>query len=168
MPNTVSSQPSSDALQRADRAARLAVPAVLGAIGALHLSWAAGSTWPKSTAAELGEVVISSGSLPPAGACIVVGVGLIGAAGVVAALRPSSSRRLRAAGGVLGGVLAARGVGFEAMHLVAGLPDTFSRLDAAYYSPLCIGLAAGVGVRLLATRRRTPALTAVDARPHAA
>lgn len=140
-------------LNRSDRLARVAVPTVLAGIGVLHGVWATGNPWPATDRESLAEAAIGGGGgMPPDAASAVVGVGLVGAAVAVLALGPGSARPHRIAVTTLAGVLAARGATFEVHDAVKGYRDRFSRLDAVAYSPLCLALAAGIAVRLRATR----------------
>ncbi|MCE0509477.1 hypothetical protein LVJ59_10530 [Microbacterium sp. KKR3/1] len=46
----------------------------LGAIGAIHLLWASGASWPASSRKRLARQVIGSDGMPSAGAAIVLAV----------------------------------------------------------------------------------------------
>lgn len=135
--------------------------ATLAGVGVLHVLWSTGSTWPAPSRAALADSVIGSGTLPPASACLAVGVGL-GAAALATAdrTRPVGARgalpfavsdltvRTTAAGLL---ARAAMGLGTSALGL-GGTPS-YRRWDVSVYTPLCLGLAAA----LAATVSRTPA-----------
>lgn len=135
--------------------------ATLAGVGALHVLWSTGSTWPAPSPAALSDAVIGSSTLPPASACVAVGVGLGAAAlATVDRTRPLGARgalpfavsdltvRTAAAG------LAARGViGLGTSPFGLGGTAAYRRWDVTVYTPLCLGLAAA----LAATASRTPA-----------
>lgn len=124
----------------------------LGLIGAVHVVWATGSSWPAKTRPELARAVVGSEEMPGVIPSGIVAVGALAAGAVVSGtlgdrgiVRPG---RILAAAGLLarggaGGVLACR---------LLGLPEpaeTFRRLDARIYRPLCLvlGLALLIGAR---------------------
>jgi len=115
----------------------------LGAVGALHLAWAAGSSFPAPNREVLADTVVGSPAMPGPVPCAVVGVGALAVAAAVAAGRPRRLsgvvRRLAAAGlatrAAAGGVVTARRL---------GLPEPSERFrswDARVYRPLCAVLA---------------------------
>ncbi|MFJ8430251.1 DUF3995 domain-containing protein [Kitasatospora sp. NPDC094019] len=137
---------------RAVRAVGTTVAGVLAGTAALHALWTV-TPWPLRTPEEFADAVVGTGEgVPPAAACAAV-AGLLGAAaylvaaeaGAVPAVGPA---RLRRAGvWTVSAVLLARGV---AGPVVGGGADRrserFRRLDARYYSPLCLALGTGAGV----------------------
>jgi hypothetical protein len=132
------------------RAASLLGAGALGGLSALHLAWAAGSSWPSSDRAELAQVTAGTDELPGPVPCLQVAAVLAGAAGLVAGV--GGDRRVArfgraavAAGFLTRGVAGLTG---NTGRLVPWTPDArFARLDRRYYGPLCcaIGLAALAG-----------------------
>ncbi len=142
---------------RPDRTGAIAGTAaatVLSAIGAIHLAWAFGSTFPSADAQSLARMVVGGNTFPSKAASATV-AGLLGVAStmVVARARPKSSfgRRLPTVvtrPGVVGVavVLGLRGAG-GIISAALGIPQTtsaFRVLDLVLYSPLCLGLAAAI------------------------
>jgi Protein of unknown function (DUF3995) len=125
----------------------------LASAGAIHAAWGLGMSWPGTDATSLARKVVGSSIFPSSRDCFAV-AGLLGiAASLVAArTRPKSiiakiaPNPIAGLGvGVLGSVLAARGVlGFvgSATNLLHTTSE-FRRLNLVIYSPLCIALAAG-------------------------
>ncbi|MFJ7911082.1 DUF3995 domain-containing protein [Kitasatospora sp. NPDC096204] len=144
------------------RAAGGAVAAVLGATGVLHAVWTV-TPWPLGSAAEFADAVVGRGDgVPPVSACLAVagalgaGAYLVGAeAGVLPAVGP---RRLRRAGvRTVAGVLLARGLaGPVVFGRVSERSERFRRLNARYYSPLCVALGAGAALVAGAGSGRRP------------
>ena len=125
------------------RAGRAVAGLGLGAVGALHLAWAAGSSFPAPNREVLADTVVGSPQVPGPIACAVVGTGALAVAAVIATGRPKrlsgTARRLAAAGlaarAAAGGRVAARSL---------GLPEPsrrFRQWDARVYRPLCAVLA---------------------------
>ncbi|MCG6493306.1 DUF3995 domain-containing protein [Kitasatospora sp. A2-31] len=141
------------------------VAGVLAGTGVLHAVWAV-SPWPLRTPAELADAVAGWGDeMPPAAACLAV-AGALGAAaylvgaesGVLPAAGPARVRR--AGVRTVSAVMLARGAGGL---LVSGLglsgqSARFRRLDARYYSPLCLALGAGAGAVAVAGYRQRDAV----------
>jgi hypothetical protein len=126
------------------------VPGTLVAIAAMHAAWALGWRWPGGSDQALADHVVGHGAeLPPDWLTWLVAATLLTAAATV---RAGARGRLRLAAWAVAGVLLARGAVYVAIDLAGGLEDTYSRLDLAIYSPLCLALGAGT-VRLL-TRAR--------------
>lgn len=131
----------------------VATATVLGAVGALHILWATGSTFPLGdqdafSATFLG--VDGLGSPGPAACLAVAGaVTATACAAVVASQAPEGSRvghLARVGARTASGVLAARAVTGVAVSGF-GLRATSSRfrtLDLTVYSPLCATLAVGL------------------------
>jgi Protein of unknown function (DUF3995) len=132
------------------RAASVAGAAVLAGLSALHLAWAAGSSWPAHDRAELAQVAAGTGELPGPVPCLQVAAVLAGAAALVAGVggdRPVArlGRAAVAAGFLTRGVAGLTG---STHRLVSWTPaERFTRLDRRYYGPLCcaIGVAAVAG-----------------------
>lgn len=127
--------------------ARVPTAITLLAIGALHLSWGRGSTFPFSERDDLNESVIGRSTTPSPGACHAVAGALTVAAALVADVPrlPRSLQRLGVSGVAL--VLASRAaLGFAGRTDLASpgsVSSRFRRLDRRLYSPLCLALAAG-------------------------
>jgi uncharacterized protein YndB with AHSA1/START domain len=122
------------------------VPGTLAAIAALHAAWALGWRWPVASDQALADHVIGYGAeLPPDWLTGLVAAMLLTCAVIV---RAGARGRWRPAAWAVAGVLLARGVVYIPIDLAGGLDDTYSRLDLAIYSPLCLALGAGT-VRLL-------------------
>ncbi|MGP7959686.1 DUF3995 domain-containing protein [Sanguibacter sp. A247] len=125
----------------------------LGAVGALHVVWATGSTFPLADREDFSATFLGVDGLgsPGPAACLAV-AGLVTAmacAAVVASQAAPGSpvgRLARLATRTASGVLAARAVAGVAVSGL-GLRETtarFRRLDLAAYSPLCAALAVGL------------------------
>jgi hypothetical protein len=126
------------------RTAPLLGATVLAGLSALHLAWAAGSSWPAGDRHELAEVMAGRDEVPSSAACVVVGVGLGCAAALVAgAGRDAPAARLARVGlaaGFLGRGVA--GLTGNTRRLVPWVPqDRFVQLDRRYYGPLCCAIA---------------------------
>jgi hypothetical protein len=122
------------------------VPGALVAIAGLHAAWALGWRWPGGSDQALADHVVGHGAeLPPDWLTWVVAAMLLAGAAVV---RAGARGRLRLAAWAVAGVLLARGAVYVPIDLAGGLDDTYSRLDLAIYTPLCLALGAGT-VRLL-------------------
>jgi hypothetical protein len=143
------------------RTAGAAVPAVLAALGALHIAWALGSSWPATSRERLAEAVLSSSEgMPPDAASWAVGVALVGAAVVVRrAAGPAPSGRVRALALAIAAAFLARAVAYLPSDLLGGLETTYQRLDLAVYAPLCLAIGAGT----FAVVRRHGALRSIGA-----
>lgn len=136
----------------------------LGAVAALHAAWAAGSTWPYKDPTTLTRSVVGipeSGDFPPPGLTLVVTGALTVTAGAALA-RTANSEKIRRTARLLSlpaaAVLAVRGVGGFAqslLHPQAATPE-FTRNDLRIYSPLCLGLAAGLVALEKPTAQKTP------------
>lgn len=126
---------------------RHATASGLAALGALHVAWGGGASFPFSTREELADTVVGAEEFPSATASYAVGGLLLGAAAVVmdAPILPVYARRVGVAG-----VVAA--LGTRACLGFAGRTDIlspasnsarFRQMDKAVYSPLCAVLALG-------------------------
>lgn len=131
---------------------------LLLAIAALHLAWAAGSTFPAASERDLARMVAGfegQEHMPPRPASALVAVALATAAYVALALAslcawPLWGWSLAAAGIILAFVFLARGVAAYLPAWRAKVPqEPFATLDRRYYGPLC--LVIGAGFTLLAT-----------------
>jgi len=123
--------------------------ATLGAIGALHVAWGRGSTWPYPDLDTLADEVVGRPVVPSPGACYAV-AGLLGTAAVLVAAPRSVAPRLQAVGQVgVAAVLGTRaGLGFLGRTELVSPGSTsvaFRRNDLRRFSPLCAALAVASG-----------------------
>ena len=123
---------------------------VLAGIGALHVAWGLGSSFPFRDRAALADTVVGNDAVPGRSASLAV-AGLLGlAAGLVADVLPlpPTLRRVGVAG--VATALASRaafGFAGRTERLVAGSNSPrFVSADRRVYSPLCAALAAGAVV----------------------
>ncbi|WP_240741137.1 DUF3995 domain-containing protein [Deinococcus sp. Arct2-2] len=120
---------------------------ITGVISAVHVYWAAGgragltAALPQTTA---GKPVF----LPSPAATLVVAAGLAGMSGAALFSQSQSAARLRWPLRVIVGVFLIRAVGDgRSVGLTRKPSDTqFARMDARFYTPLCLLLAALYGV----------------------
>jgi hypothetical protein len=131
----------------ARNAEHAAATALLG-IAALHVLWAAGSSWPAEDREALADAMAGrvGGSAPSPTACLLVAT-LLGSASALVAGRPQRLPRLRRTGtigvSVVLGVRGACGMAGRTDLVSPGSTSSrFRRLDRHYYSPLCLALAA--------------------------
>ena len=129
------------------RGTSMTTATVLGGIGALHVGWGLGSSFPFRDRAALADTVVGSDAVPGRRASLAV-AGLLGlAAGLVADVLPvpPTFRRVGVVG--VATVLATRaafGFAGRTERLVAASNSpTFVTADRRIYSPLCAALAAG-------------------------
>ncbi|HLP66788.1 MAG TPA: DUF3995 domain-containing protein, partial [Rhizobium sp.] len=136
----------------------LLLAVLLLAIAALHLAWAAGSTFPAASERELVRMVVGfkgQEQMPPRPASALVAAALAFSAYVALALVslcgwPFAGSWLRSMGTVLAFVFLARGAAAYLPAWRVRVPQQpFARLDRRYYGPLC--LVIGAGFTLLAT-----------------
>ena len=125
----------------------LATGATLGAVGALHVAWGRGSTWPYPDHDALADRVVGRPSAPSPAACYAV-AGLLGAAAALVGGPAGAPPRLRATGQAgVAAVLGARAaLGFACRtDLVSpgSSSAAFRRNDRRWFSPLCAALALG-------------------------
>ncbi|HZI44121.1 MAG TPA: DUF3995 domain-containing protein [Ilumatobacter sp.] len=132
------------------RSTSITTATVLAGIGALHVAWGLGSSFPFRDRAALADTVVGNDAVPGRGASLAV-AGLLGvAAGLVADVLPVAPRIRRV--GVLGVacVLATRaafGFAGSTERLVAGSNSPrFVTADRRVFAPLCAALAAGAAV----------------------
>ena len=121
--------------------------AALVGIGALHVMWGRGSTFPFADREQLNDTVIGRDATPSPTACYAV-AGLLVTAGALVAGLPSVDSRLRRFGvGTVAAVLGTRAVlGFAGRtDLVSpgSVSEKFRDTDKRYLSPLCMVLALG-------------------------
>lgn len=129
----------------------------LGAIGALHVAWGRGSTFPFRHRSDLNDHVVGRQVSPSPAACNTV-AGLLAAAAVaVASAASGSSMAARVASAGCGAVLGARAVlGFTGRTHLAVPGSTsanFVRNDRRIFSPICAALSIGA-FAAAATRTR--------------
>jgi hypothetical protein len=143
--------PGSAAIEPRAGWAGVAPAAILAALGALHVAWGTGSSWPFADRARLAAAVVGrrEPDFPPARSAFAVSAALLGASAAVAgqARGPDPLRRLtRSAAAAAGAAFTARGtVGLARPALLpAGDLPPFRRLNALVYSPLCLGLGAAI------------------------
>jgi hypothetical protein len=140
------------------RGASIVTASALAAIGAIHVAWGFGSSFPFGDRATLADTVVGNDVVPGRRASLAV-AGLLGvAAGLVADVLPVP-RRLRRIGVLgVGSVLATRaafGFAGATAQLVPGSDSSkFVATDRRVFAPLCAVLAAGAMVS--ATRLRGP------------
>jgi hypothetical protein len=138
-----SSSPSSSSLRLAPRGAAGA----FAALGALHVLWATGSSWP---AAEAGTISGRGGASASPGpvACLAV-AGLLGTAAALVTGHPrawAGGRVSRVGSAGVTATFALRGAlglaGRTDLVSPGSTSARFRELDRRYYGPLCLGLAA--------------------------
>lgn len=121
--------------------------AALTALSGLHFAWGCGAPFPFRDRRRLADTVAGTTAMPPARDCFAVAGALVVAGGLVGDLAPMPLRMRRI--GVVGvaSVFAGRGIAGltgRTRRLVPWTPsERFQRLDARYYGPLCLVLAAG-------------------------
>ena len=132
------------------RGTAITTASVLAGIGALHVAWGFGSSFPFRDRAALADTVVGNDAVPGRGASLAV-AGLLGlAAGLVADVLPVAPRFRRV--GVLGvaSVLATRaafGFAGSTARLVPGSDSSrFMTADRRVFAPLCAALAAGAAL----------------------
>ena len=115
------------------------------ALGALHVLWATGSSWP---AADAGTISGRSGARASPGpvACLAV-AGLLGTAAALVTGHPRERPALARVGSAgVTATFALRGVlglaGRTDLVSPGSTSERFRALDRRYYGPLCLGLAA--------------------------
>lgn len=133
--------------------ARLIAWTGLTVVGALHLVWASGSTWPAKNRKRLAESVVgTAAAMPePTATAVVGGAAIVGGAIAGGALGEGGAAvALRRTGGAV--LLARAAFGGDAALSVLGLPASgkrFQELDRRFYRPLCgvLGAAMIIGAR---------------------
>jgi hypothetical protein len=128
----------------------VAASVALAVAAAIHLLWAAGSTWPAPSSLELAQLVVGTNTFPSAGACVAV-AGLLGVAALCIQQRTSpravlSTRLSDNAAVSIASVMVLRAVGgFVTSGLMGrakGLP--YRQADLLLYSPFCLAVAVAV------------------------
>ncbi len=132
------------------RSTTIATAIALTGIGALHVAWGLGSSFPFRDRAALADTVVGSNAVPGRRSSFAV-AGLLGlAAGLVADVLPVPSRLRRVGVGGVATVLATRaafGFAGRTERLVPGSNSPrFVAADRRVFSPLCAALAAGAVV----------------------
>lgn len=122
----------------------------LAAVSALHVAWAAGSSWPAKNKKKLAEATVGSAiEMPEAGPTLVVAAGT-GAAALMATGALGNGRMQCTGLRLMGTVLILRSALGGATALAAlGLPKPgkkFKLLDAKYYRPLTAVLGVALWV----------------------
>jgi hypothetical protein len=114
------------------------------ALGALHVLWATGSTWP---AADAGTISGRSASASPGPVACLAVAGLLGTAAALVTGHPRGHpgpARVGSAG--VTATFALRGAlglaGRTDLIAPGATSARFRELDRRYYAPLCLGLAA--------------------------
>ena len=131
----------------------LALTAVLAAIAALHLAWAARIWWPIREEAALAHAIAGfrdMNRMPDALSCVVVAAAILASLLLVADLSWASGLThlpawvVRSASALAGLVFLGRGViGFTRFWARLTPEEPFRTLDRRYYSPLCILIGLG-------------------------
>lgn len=139
------------------RLAGVLVPVTVAGIGGLHLAWAFGSSFPAGDERRLAEWVIGWTSMPPRWASAVVGVGLVSAAGALAATVAGNTARAVRVGALLATVaIGLRGV-LGPLDSLGRVATTYGTANLALYTPLCLALGAGAMILVSAAAGRTAA-----------
>jgi len=124
--------------------------AVLATIAALHAYWAFGGLWPAGSERRLIDTVIGDANMAqmPSMMATLMVAALIFAAALIAlaageSLSPAPARLARLAATGMGLVFFARGVGGYFFERFAWNPvEPFVKLNAWFYSPLCLAIGA--------------------------
>ena len=128
-------------------AATAVAAAAMAVLGAIHVAWGAGSSFPARDRATLAETASGRPGQPPGPvACLAVAGLLFSAAALTAGFprRPSWLRRIGAA--TVTATFLFRGLLGVSGRTQALFPDAdsdrFRDLDRRYYGPLCLAIAA--------------------------
>ncbi len=129
----------------------------LGAIGAIHLLWASGASWPASSRKRLARQVIGSDEMPSAGACLVVGGGMLTGSAIIAGAGGThtlakAARVAAALAFLLRGTM--NGARVTALLGRPGPHRRFVELDRRIYRPLCLITGAAIVLAVRGDRRR--------------
>ncbi len=134
----------------------LTLGALIGAIAALHFSWAFGATWPAPAGQPLAIYVTPGTRWPGRAMTLAAAAAIFAAALIVLASRAKvpAPWDMAAAGAyfIVTLVFLVRGVAgyFPSLWRSSeGLP--FHRLNRAFYSPLCLAIGAGLAINVLIT-----------------
>jgi hypothetical protein len=151
---------SSFASPSAGHLAAVAAAFVFVVLSALHVAWAAGSSFPAKDIASLCALVVGappSEGMPGRAATVLVAIGLAAAAGWTLALAdlvpsPVPAEWLRVGGIALVAVFGLRGIGglFEVLLRPSIRGTPYMRWSRMLYSPLAASLSALVGCVMLA------------------
>jgi len=137
----------------------IAIFIVLSAVSLLHLYWAFGGLWPGKDQKSLVDTVIGGTDMkkmPPAIVTIAVAIAIFAAAlwplmwrGIIDHPLPQMLVLLGIS--VLIGVFIGRGiVGYLPVFKKSNSAEPFARLNARYFSPLCLLLGLGFTILLTA------------------
>jgi hypothetical protein len=143
------------------RVAAASATTALAGVAAIHAVWATGSTWPTSSADELGDLVVGTRPMPGAIPCAAVAASLAVAAGATARSAGGGSGRVATASHmvatVTAGALLLRGLGGAVADVLnLGNPAApFRRWNRLLYNPLCVGLGLLVAVSRSRPRARS-------------
>lgn len=121
----------------------------LGAIGALHLLWAFGASWPASNREELAKHVIGGDDMPSAAPCLVVGGGMLTAAVIVAGAGGTRRLATTARAAISLAFLLRGAINGAAVTEMLGRPGAdraFVLLDRRVYRPLCLVIGGAVAI----------------------
>ena len=123
--------------------------AALSSIGALHVVWGRGSSWPYPDLDTLADEVVGRPVVPSPAACYGV-AGLLGAAAVLVVTPPAVAPRLQALGQagvatVLGTRATLGFLGRTDLVSPGSSSPAFQRNDRRRFSPLCAALALASG-----------------------
>jgi hypothetical protein len=134
------------------RVIRVVTTVALLVIGALHVLWGRGSTFPFASRDQLNDTVIGRGATPSPSACYGVAGLLATAAALVAGLPARRSRLRRIGVSVVAAVLGTRSAlgltGRTDLVSPGSSSPRFRRIDKRVYSPLCAALAVGAATSL--------------------
>lgn len=133
----------------------------LGAIGAIHVLWGRGSTFPFRNRRDLNDHVIGRQASPSPAACNAVAALLAVAAVSVERAARGSSNAARVAAAACGAVLTTRALlGFTGRTHLAVPGSTsanFRRNDRRMFAPVCAVIASGAfSAAIGPTRNRNP------------
>jgi hypothetical protein len=132
------------------RSTSITTATALAGIGALHVAWGLGSSFPFRDRAALADTVVGNDAVPGRRASLAVAGLLALAAGLVADVVPVPPRLRRVGVAGVATALASRaafGFAGRTERLVAGSNSPrFVSADRRVYSPLCAALAAGAVV----------------------
>jgi len=137
-------------------AAAAATGAALAGLGALHVAWGRGSTFPFADEAELADAVVGRDVTPSRAACFAV-AGALGTAAMLVTRAGTGGGRLSRIGaaGVAAALLGRASFGFAGRtELVSpgSAGARFRRLDRRWFSPACLALGSGAACAALARR----------------
>ena len=128
-------------------AATATAAATMAVLGAIHVAWGAGSSFPARDRAALAETASGRPGQPPGpAACFAVAGLLFSAAALTAGLPRRRSRFRRLGAATVTATFLFRGLLGVSGRTQALFPDAdsdrFRGLDRRYYGPLCLAIAA--------------------------